>query len=243
TGTGERIIPYAIVAAALAPPAGVTGLRGAQVELVAAKNLGAWVSSLPSFEARPEDLLTHHRVVERAGTAGAALPVRFGTSLHDRAALRDVLVRREPSLTAALARVGRRRELAVTLEWRTHPDTPTSEDAPDRAPQADTSSGGPGRRFLAERARHWAAAEARRARASHLSKLLHETLGAAGAVDDDIRARIVPAPRIALSCAILTDPSRAEEFMRRVRELADTWDDVRVHLAGPWPPYSFSDTE
>jgi hypothetical protein len=235
--TDERIFPYAVVDASLAPPADLDGLRGAPIEVIVDGALGAWASTLVSFEARRDDVLVHHQIVERASDRGRALPVRFGISFASREALADALRRRQSSLLVALTRVGRRRELAVSLEWRTPPAPKEAEPAHTPAPL------GPGHRFLAQRARHWAGAEARRTRAEQLSAELRHALAAGGVVDSDVKERIVPAPRVALSCSVLADPSRAEELSKRVREVADGWDDVRLHLAGPWPPYSFSDTE
>ena len=229
-----RLFAYAIVPAGVAAPADLRGMRGAPVDVVTSGDLGVWVTALAPFEAAREDLLTHHRVVEYACAAGPALPVRFGTVFGERDALESALRRRAPALSATLARVGMQRELALTLEWC----APTDVPSPDPAPHA-----GPGRRFLVERAWRLGAAERRRTRAEKLSNLLHAALAEVGAVNDAVKVRIVPSARIALSCAVLTDPSRAGELARRVRDVADGWDDVRLHLAGPWPPYSFSDTE
>src|SRR5688500_18390682 len=114
----ERLYPYAIVAGDAGHRSGTTlGIRDAEVTLVRLGAVGVWISRLSPFEAQPADLLAHHRVVEAVAAAGAALPVRFGTSFADGAALERALAPRADALLAALARVGAKRELALTLAW------------------------------------------------------------------------------------------------------------------------------
>jgi hypothetical protein len=163
--------------------------------------------------------------------------VRFGTAFPDRPALVRALTERGAALLATLERVGRQREVAVTLEWRDAAGT-----TPRHIESADPAAGsGPGRRFLEQRAAYWAREERRRACAEQLAQALSHALYLAGVAEADVKHRIVPGPRVALSCAVLTDAAQAAEVMRRVREAAGAWEDVRLHLAGPWPPYSFSD--
>ena len=231
----ERCFAYAIVPVPAAPlPPEVTGLRGATVGFAPSDGVGAWASCLAPFEATREDLLAHHRVVEAVCDLGPALPVRFGTSFPDEAALARALAPKADALRAALDAVGRKREFAITLAWREPPEGEAERPA---APPA----AGPGRRYLVARAAHWAARESRRARATELERELSEVLGAAGVEPAAVKSRIVPAPRVALSCAVLIEPARSADAMRRVREGAAGWADVAVHLAGPWPAYSFTD--
>ena len=227
---------YAIVPQAAAPPATLRGVRGAAVSLERCGDLALWVSHLAPFEADRSDLLAHHAVVEAACAAGPALPVRFGTSFVDGAALAQALAPRVGALREALQRVGRKREIAITLEWRT-PETKTDPLA--RLPE----HAGPGRRFMARRAAHWSALESRRARATELEQRLRALLQEEGVERSAVKGRIVPAPRVALSCSVLIEPGRAADIVRRVRETAAEWADVALHLAGPWPPYTFVDGE
>jgi len=232
--TKQAVFPYAIVPSGVALLPDLTGLRGAAVLSVAAGDLTALASDLTPFEPGRDDLLAHHRVVEAACDAGPALPVRFGTRFPDARALAGSLQARHVSLAAALQRIGRRREIAISLEWL---------DAPALRPES-TRDGeeGPGRRFLEQRAVLIALEDRRRARAEALAQPVVDALAAAGVDRADAKLRIVPAARVALSCAVLTDAAQAGDAMRRVREAAAGWVDVRLHLAGPWPPYSFSES-
>ena len=225
---------YAIVPEDAAPPAALRGLRGAAVSVERCGDLALWVSHLAPLEADLSDLLAHHAVVEAACAAGPALPVRFGTSFPDGGALAQALAPKVEVLRAALVRVGRKREIAITLEWRAL----DAESGPDTRVPADA---GPGRRFMARRAAHWSALESRRARATELERRLRELLETEGVERAAVKGRIVPAPRVALSCAVLIEPGRAAEIVRRVRETGAEWADIQLHLAGPWPPYTFVD--
>ena len=234
----DRVHPYAIVpgGAASLPPE-LRGIRGAPVSLLPAGPIGAWISRVAPIQARAEDLRAHHAVVEAACQSGPALPVRFGSTATDEAALVESLAPRAEALLQALGRIGSKRELAVTLTWR--------EPLPGRHVPAEleAAGAGPGRRFMLERAQRWSAVESRRERATDLDAQLAEALRSAGLDRASVKCRIVPAPRVALSCAVLIEPAQVEDVMRCLRDRSAEWSDVQLHLAGPWPPYSFSDGE
>ncbi|MGI8423543.1 MAG: GvpL/GvpF family gas vesicle protein [Chloroflexota bacterium] len=235
----ERVYPYAVVlAASNAASINVRGLRGRSVSLLPAGQIGVWASRVAQFIPEPADLLVHHEVVEAVCAAGPALPIRFGSSFPDETALETALSPRTGGLIVALKRVGDMRELAVMLEWRSPVGEMSSESQPP-----EVSGAGPGRRYIAQRAQRWAALDGRRARATEMAAQLQDALSAGGVVDACVRRRIVPAPRVALSCAVLAEPAAAEDVMRLVRDKAAEWLDVRLHLAGPWPPYSFTDAD
>ena len=229
---------YAIVTPEAEPPSDTVGLRGAAVALKRLDGIGVWLSRLVPFQATREDLVAHHAVVEAACAAGPALPVRFGTSFSGFAALATALAPKAEALRAALETVGRLRELAITFAWR---DPPSGTAQP--AAVAPEAGAGPGRRFMAQRAARWASLESRRARATELERALHLILQEAGVERAAVKVRIVPAPRVALSCAVLIAPARAADVLHAVRAGADRWTDVTAHLAGPWPPYTFADGE
>ena len=234
----SRLHLYAIVPPdACSPPAVTRGIRDSTIALEHLGALGVWLSHVAPFGASPADLLAHHRVVEAVCDAGPALPVRFGTSFPDGGALERALAPRTEALLASLGRVGCKREVALTLAWSD--DGAESQSAP-LSPSVPPAVG-PGRRFMAERAAHWSALEARRARATDLETELRQTLSRAGLDAPDVKLRIVPSPRVALSCAVLIEPAESGDVVRRVRERSAGWADVRLHTAGPWPPYSFSD--
>jgi hypothetical protein len=219
-----------------APPLGepLAGIGGAPVGLLPAGSLGVWISHVAHAGARAEDLRAHHRVVQAICDTGPALPVRFSVPSLDEASLVAALAPRTDALLAALKRVGSKRELAITLTWREPVAAGDSQSA---------ESAGPGRTFMLERAKHWSALEARRTRATEIETELTATLREGAVQEAGVKVRIVPAPRVALSCAVLIEPAEAAEVMRRVRDRSAEWPDVQLHVAGPWPAYSFSDGE
>ena len=226
---------YAIVPGNAAPLKGpLAGIGGAPVTLLPIGSLGVWLSRVEQSGARAEDLRIHHAVVQAICETGPALPVRFGNPSRDEASLVSLLAPRTEALLATLERVGGKRELAITLAW----SEPLAGQDPD-----SVAGAGPGRAFMLERARHWSALEARRARATEIETQLLGALREAGIQEQSVKGRIVPAPRVALSCAVLIEPAEAAEVMRRVRDRSVDWPDVRLHVAGPWPAYSFSDGE
>jgi hypothetical protein len=79
--------------------------------------LAAVVSDAPG-DLRPEPgaLLAHHKVLERMGTAGTVVPVRFGAVAPDDAAVRALLERRATHLHERLRALDGRDEYRVTAE-------------------------------------------------------------------------------------------------------------------------------
>jgi hypothetical protein len=115
-----------------------------------------------------------------------------------------------------------------------------SADAADAADAADQAAdtGGPGLRYLEQRRRRWARLEARRERATWMAGRLVDELGLAAG---QVRYRVCPSRRVALSCAILVSAERAAHSMARARRLCAGWSDVRALVNGAWPPYSFAE--
>jgi len=96
---------YGLVRADLAVPAGLDGLDGAPVELVAHEGLGALVSAAPT--GRPlgtrEDLFAHERVVDAVAAEVTVLPMRFGSVIERPAVVDELLAPHLAELDAAIA--------------------------------------------------------------------------------------------------------------------------------------------
>jgi gas vesicle protein GvpL/GvpF len=192
----------------------VAGLLGIDVD-----ELTAWTStwSEPRTVGRA-DLLRHHEMVmlvhERCE---AVLPARFPTWLREAAAAEQLLRQRHAVLSAALANVAGRAELAVTI-------IPGTAEPVD---EADT----PGRRYL--RARQQAQ------RGYAVAQAVAEELTAA--LGEDVIERLVrPGPRgLGASLALLVPREQAFIVKQRL-EATPLADDVRILVNGPWPPYSFA---
>jgi hypothetical protein len=103
---------YGIVPASRRAPSG-TGVAKGRLRSLQAGELGAIVSAVRDGElqAGREDLLAHARVLERAVSDGAVLPMRFGMVMADADAVREELLERyQDDLLAQLE------ELAGTVE-------------------------------------------------------------------------------------------------------------------------------
>ncbi|MFF7867844.1 GvpL/GvpF family gas vesicle protein [Streptomyces qaidamensis] len=178
----------------------------------------------------------HHRAVETAASAGAAVPLPMATLyLDDRNAVRAVAAREE-SLRALLDRLRDRTEWAVKVHG------PGSGHAPAAAADGPAD----GRSYLRR-----ASARRRTERESR-----ERAVEQAHAVDRELRRHAVAATRHRpqseqltgrsvpqlLNAAYLVDDGQRAGFVRAVGELARAAhrSAVEVTVSGPWIPYSFA---
>lgn len=221
------VLLHAIARGTLADPP--RGLRGAALEFIPSGSVGVWASPVGTDAATRDDAFEHHRVVEDLCARQSCLPIRFGTRAPDAEAACALLAARQDELTSALERVGRRRELAVTLLWL---------DAETRPGRGHTLVAGlPGRAFLERKRGLHAADEVRRATAEALAARLVADLAADQA---DVRHTFCPSAKVALSTAILAPAGEAEALKEKVVRVASGLGGVRAVVSGPWPPYTFA---
>lgn len=221
------VLLHAITSATLADPP--RGLHGAALEFIPTGSVGIWASPIGTAGATRDDALEHHRVVEELCERQSCLPIRFGTRAIDSQAASALLAPREGELASALERVGRRRELAVTLLWL---------DADTRPGRGHALvAGTPGRAFLERKRAVQVADEERRAAAEALAGRLVAEL----AVDQaDVRHTFCPSLQVALSTAILAPAGHADALKEKVVRVASGLGGVRAVVSGPWPPYTFA---
>ena len=122
----SRIYLYAIVPAAERSPFDAAGVwRGdPRVRTICADALAAVVGAAPpiDFRALSRDdavrfLLAHQRVVESVMRSSAALPVKFGTTLPDEAAVVGMLVRGAMVLAGPLAELSQHVQIELIVSW------------------------------------------------------------------------------------------------------------------------------
>jgi hypothetical protein len=213
------------------PAPGASGLRGAPLAGIEEGGLVMVTSphvDLPS-EADEEDLWSHESVVESLFDAGegAILPMRFGTTLPDEAAVRAALRDRAPEWRAALDRV----RGAIELGVRAQIDVESSPARPPAEPRGEAS--GPGTAYLLDRlGQGRAAAEVARSIHAPLSELARESAHV-------IRNH----PRTMLKGAYLVEEGAVQGFEREIKRLEASLPDAAITCTGPWPPYSFSGAE
>jgi hypothetical protein len=223
------LIAHAIAAA---PPAVLSpeGLRGRPLAWSEASGLGLWSTEwTPDLKLGRPDALEHHRLVERICEAQPCLPVRFGTAFASVDAARASLDKRAEALHAALARVGGKSEIALTLLWREGP-----------APAEPIPGAGPGRRYMQRRNAELNARESQRARAEALVERIVTELAIERPL---VWHETCTSASVAVSLAVLVPTGRALEWKADLARIASGFSDVTPVLNGPWPPYTFARTE
>lgn len=220
------VLLHAISDGALADPP--CGLRGSALEFIPAGSVGVWASPVELDAGSRDDAFDHHRVVEQLCARQPCLPIRFGTRAADADSARTLISSRQDELASALARIGRRRELAVTLLWL---------DATTRPGRGHAVTSAPGRAFLERKRAGYAADEERRVAAESLARRLEAGLAADQA---DVRHAYCPSAQVALSTAILAPAGEADAMKERVVRVASALGGVRAVVSGPWPPYTFA---
>lgn len=191
-------------------------------DLVAVRS-GAVAALASEYSGAPRadehELRTHDAITRRVHDAMPSLPARFGALFDDRDALRHALAARDAELERAIAALGTRIELAVTLRWR----VPRASRAPD---------GESGRAYL----EHLAAREHDRSEAQQLVERLVTELACERAL---IRERICPHEGIAATVAVLTKRDEEMNVRQRVETYGRKASEVSTDVYGPFPPYSF----
>ena len=228
--------PYCVTVAGCHPPAGLTGLGGRVVQGFDIESFTVWTSEEPSAPAPDlEAVVRHDAVVRVASEHSTPLPVRFGAWAPDQAALASRIRKRRAELEAALAAVSGRVELGVTME-----EEPTSGTEEGKRDGSDPAGGlrgeTAGKAYMRELSRHY---EGRRRRRAEGAVLLERLRSAVGPLVVDERVHRLRPPGL-VSVAHLVARSDVERYRERVDVFAHDIGATRVHVSGPWPPYSFA---
>ena len=193
-----------------------TGIDGAEVQTSARAGLNA-VWSVHSDDAElmptPAALWEHEAVVDELLATGAVLPLRFGTTLRDADAVRDLLHRERRRFRTLLDRVRGHVELAVRVAL----------------PESDGETPGDGAGYLRARV----ASQREREAAAQLVLAPLDRLATASSHRPD-RAAV-------LRASYLVRPAEVERFAAALRGLQDAYPHLTVSCTGPWAPYSFAE--
>jgi hypothetical protein len=198
------------------------GLAEAPLDAVRGGDLLAVVSR---HARRPTDpaldaLRLHEQVIENLMADGPVLPMRFGTTLTDDDALREILAARQSEFLATLDRVRDRVELGIRA--MRPPDTA----APDATAPRDAMSG---RAYLEAKLRSGRSAEQEAA-------AVHEPLARLAFA---ATRHAVSRPGEVLRASYLVDRPAVTRFRRTVERLQSERPEAAILCTGPWPPYSF----
>ena len=190
------------------------GIDGAKVESSEGAGLHA-VWSLHSDDAEltptPSALWAHEAVVDELLAAGAVLPLRFGTTLRDDEAVRDLLHRQRRRFRTLLDRVRGHVELAVRVAL----------------PESHANAPATGAAYL----RTLAASERERTAAAQRVLAPLDRLATASSHRRDAAA--------VLRASYLVRPEEVERFAAALGRLQDAYPELTVSCTGPWAPYSF----
>ena len=196
-------------------------LAGGGLVAVRVAGIAALASTRDTPVAATEhELREHDAIALGVHRTAASLPARFGTVFVDAAALAGALEARAEALGAALAGVGTRVELSVTLSWR-------DAAAPERAAPAS------GREFLLA----LAARERERREADRLVARLIDELSVERA---NVRHQSCPRTGVAAIVALLVERDEVDGVRQAIASFGERAGDARVAVYGPLPPYSFA---
>jgi hypothetical protein len=255
------ILPATARAVRTLAQGGVTGIDGGTVGSVAAGDLAAAVSEVPSeeFEAEPLNRLVNsmdwlgpraaqHQQVNAAlfGETDALAPLSFGTVYRDRAGVTGVLTAQQQPLSAALQRLRGRAEWVASLHRDVNQALTTLEqhNAALRDLRSAIAGGAPGRAYLLARqvetvqrrellALDGQAVAALDALRAGTDATFAESLEA-GSVNGLLARLSILVPRTAESIWLSTAEGYRQHWLPLGYEL---------RLTGPWPPYRFSRQE
>lgn len=216
------LLLYAIADREAVIPDAVVGLDGHPVRSLPAGEIAAVVGACAAPpEATLDALLGFEQAVEALMAERTVLPARFGTVLADDGAAVKLLTDRHRQFADALRRVGGAVEMGVRAGW---PDDGDSASSSDQTSGAD---------YLLGRLKH-------RRRAQRVAAELDAALGGLARARS---CRILARPDGQVAAAYLVNRPRVDEFRAACGELNRDITEASLTCTGPWPPYSFVDSE
>jgi hypothetical protein len=225
----------------------VAGLDGAPVRPIEVATLIAWVSDLADgkVDVTVDRLKAHDAVCAAAMALGdTPLPIRFGQSFRDDAALVRAIVEREATFRERLDRVAGCVEFRVVVTRGRDPDVheQTLAFVPRRSPDSPDASGGdgesapegPGTSFLRRLAR---AGRADLAREVACEEARHAVRAGANALI--VEQQRCEATRGLAFFPVLVRRSDVGAFRDAARRISSS-QQIDLSVLGPFAPYSFS---
>jgi len=212
----------------------VTGVTGRPVRVFKLDDFSFVVSNcdVASLPVTREDGLAHAAVVRSVMDQTTPLPFRFGM-LATEQQLQRFITTNKLALTKRLEHVRGCVEMNLKIMWNLKPESV--------APPPEKTAG-PGTEFLKQKRRELLGDQHRVAQVAELSHFLREPLGATFIRDEQIALRPSETTKLA-AVAHLIEGDEIEPYRTNVAELFKNRPDLRVHLSGPWPPYSFANIE
>jgi hypothetical protein len=228
------------------------GIDNEPLEIIESGGVGLVVSRIPmetvaQINVDSDDLTAvaefaqrHDTVVSAIRrTAVAAIPLRLGTVLVDRAAALSFLREHEVELRKGLARVAGCDEWTVILRQESTARGEPVRKGSSRAPHPRNDTPSNGTEYLALRRNQLTMAERRHARTEQITAELEDAIS--GIVADSaqpVRMR----KGLAFDRTYLVKGQRKEEFLDAIDHIARKLDrsSLALEVSGPWAAYSFA---
>lgn len=223
---------------------GVAGVGG-EPRLVHYGEIAAVVSPFEgeSLEVTRENVFAHERVVGHVLAHTTPLPFRFGTVVSA-AQLESYVGSQRERLRAQLARVRGCVEMSVKVIWnpgavRIEAMGESSAATGDAPSDESGLTSGRGTAFLMAKRREILGDETLKARAEAVAAWL---AGHLGETVREMNAQVRPQETLVVAAAHLVERARLEEYRERLRAARAERAALHFLTSGPWPPYSFSQT-
>jgi hypothetical protein len=255
--TRELLWAYCVLRDADPVPDGLEGITASPVERVQAGGLVALVSRVPAADFAAEPLTHnlndlgwleriargHEAVLDTALAQSTIVPLRMCTIFEGEEGVREMLERRQESLSDALDALEGRFEWAVKVLVDRERLMDAARPPGDEAEQA--AAAGEGGAYLQRRRSERGTREAASRLAAETAQQVHARLQ-----DWAIDARTRPPQNrelsrhegeMVLNAAYLVERARTDELRQIIAELEEHHRGLgaRIELTGPWPPYNF----
>lgn len=228
---------YCIAGASASLPAEGLGVYGGALRRVTHAGLVAVVSSVEhsSRLASPvtEELLEYERVIRSHHAVADVVPMRFGSTLADEAAVRQHLEAQRASYLRTLERVAGCVELGVRMRV----SAPASPAAPEPPPKPEARTGA---RYLQSLQRRHSAENHLRDRCAALEQAVFAKVSA---LCREHRVELSPVrPGEPVLCSLYFLVPRSQVPLFHAALAADTASEsTPTAVSGPWPPFNFVD--
>ena len=223
------VYAYCVVRAGHRPDPELKGVNEAAVDLIEVAAVGVWVSRMGRPGGSVEHIKAHNAVVEAAVTTEVTpVPLRFGQWLDEEAELIAGVAEQAASYETKL------QAFAGCLEFGIRVIDPALPEGARDVQSAKAASGTAYMQALRESARQ---ADERRTAAERVRRTIQDKVSGLVRTEQEEASRT---PHAVVTVSHLVPRENFDEYRERVRQLRETFPELRLLLSGPWPPYSFA---
>lgn len=212
------------------PPAGLSGVDGAEVRSVRSHGLQIWLSDAVPIDPSIDRLKQHELVVRQALRTQTPLPLRYGTRFQSEDDAAEALRTHSEQFHRSLAELRDTVEMSlrISLTSGTMQTTAQFDEA--------SSAHSPGRSYLERRRAELTAGVEGKRRADEILQEVEANL--ASLVLKTIR-EAAPAEDFVGSLAHLVHKGALRLYRLKIADIAEARADLKIAPSGPWAPYSF----